>query len=168
MTNHIRVYSPSNKMFHQNAWCFEAANCIYILTSYIHISCEFQVLEMLGKLYILHIGVKLGYVCRQKLLVIQAILPVLKHGPWWQLSVALARPLYVLVQDCNISIANSLEILQSCTKPSISSTAHTMYEGSYENMWLECIVNSQNTRVPYDDPLTDNFTMMMLWYTHWV
>ena len=24
-----------------------------------------------------------------------------------------------LVQDCNISIANALEILQSCTKPSI-------------------------------------------------
>ena len=25
-----------------------------------------------------------------------------------------------LVQDCSISIANALEILQSCTKPSIS------------------------------------------------
>ena len=32
-----------------------------------------------------------------------------------------------------------------------------MYEGSYENMWLECIVNSQNTREPYADPLTDKF-----------
>ena len=27
-----------------------------------------------------------------------------------------------LVQDCSISIANALEILQSCTKPSISTT----------------------------------------------
>ena len=26
-----------------------------------------------------------------------------------------------LVQDCTISIANALEILQSCTKPSIST-----------------------------------------------
>ena len=28
---------------------------------------------------------------------------------------------YGLVQDCSISIANALEILQSCTKPSILS-----------------------------------------------
>ena len=29
-----------------------------------------------------------------------------------------------LVQDCSISIANALEILQSCTKPSIGSVSH--------------------------------------------
>ena len=35
-----------------------------------------------------------------------------------------------LVQDCSISIANAMEILQSCTKPSIwfSSTKYLQYE----------------------------------------
>ena len=35
--------------------------------------------------------------------------------------------IYGLVQDCSISIANALEILQSCTKPSIYNHSHNAY-----------------------------------------
>ena len=43
-----------------------------------------------------------------------------------------AKDFYIdgLVQDCSISIANALEILQSCPKPSI----YPHYQSSIENM----------------------------------
>ena len=39
------------------------------------------------------------------------------------------------VQDCSISIANAMEILQSCTKPSISSAKETCTWPSYRRWY---------------------------------
>ena len=48
------------------------------------------------------------------ILVVSAVL-------WWKEIVEFLKPYFDgLVQDCSISIANALEILQPCTKPSVS------------------------------------------------
>ena len=55
---------------------------------------------------------------RQLRLLILGWLPLNKYNIHWRL---LKKPEYIygLVQDCSNSIANALELLQSCTKPSI-------------------------------------------------
>ena len=40
-----------------------------------------------------------------------------------------------LVQDCSNSIANALELLQSCTKPSMSSLVASRKRHSVSNYW---------------------------------
>ena len=65
-----------------------------------------------------------------------------------------------LVQDCSISIANALEILQSCTKPSIwwpSSLAHIphrvlVYEGYGSMMWHD--MHSTDMKMVVDNLLS--------------
>ena len=40
-----------------------------------------------------------------------------------------------LVQDCSISIANAMEILQSCSKPSIYTSLGLQYIHAPYTMW---------------------------------
>ena len=48
-----------------------------------------------------------------------------------------------LVQDCSISIANALEILQSCTKPSISKISFKFPRGQWSYSDMTTVVGYQ-------------------------
>ena len=75
---------------------------------------------------------------------IEWLLGCVLHSTWWHhqmetLSALLAICADGLAQDCSIPIASALEILQSCTKPSISTNAVSLVTDSYhlltKNNW---------------------------------
>ena len=59
------------------------------------------------------------------------------HFFWWYMKLVNNEYIDGLVQDCSNSIANALELLQSCTKPSIcfmSLSHYTLYKPSYSDI----------------------------------
>ena len=76
--------------------------------------------------------------------------PELKSSHAFELRKVDTRVSYIdsLVQDCSISIANALEILQSCTRPSIYwySGGGSLHSGSSSNviLWYHIFTNGNN------------------------
>ena len=75
---------------------------------------------------------------------------------WWHHCWLCGISFYIdgLVQDCSNSIADTLELLQSCTKPSIYRGHKNM---SYENMSAKCLTNWSMVSNPRPLNLRDTF-----------